>query len=118
MAHYAKIEDDIVTQLIVAEQDFVDTQEGTWVQTSYNTRGGKHYTPNSSTEDDGTPLRKNYAGVGHTYDSTRDAFISPQPYTSWTLNEDTCRYDAPVAHPDDGKHYEWDESITNWTEIT
>ena len=100
MAHYAKIEDDIVTQVIVAEQDFVDTQEGTWIQTSYN-----------------ASIRKNYAGIGYTYDSTRDAFIPPQPYPSWTLNEDTCGWDAPVAITDDGKQYQWDESITNWREV-
>ena len=117
MAHYAKIEDDIVTQVLVAEQDFIDTQEGTWVQTSYNTRGGKHYAPNSSTEDGGTPLRKNYAGVGHTYDAVRDAFISPKPYPSWTLNETTCNWEAPVTIPDDGKQYRWDEPTTNWVEV-
>ena len=100
MAHYAKIEDDIVTQVIVAEQDFVDAQEGTWVQTSYN-----------------ASIRKNYAGIGYTYDSTRDAFIPPQPYPSWTLNETTCRWDAPVTIPDDGKQYKWNEATTNWVEI-
>ena len=118
MSHFAKIESDIVTQVIVAEQDFIDTQEGTWVQTSYNTRGGKHYAPNSQTEDGGTPLRKNYAGSGYTYDSTRDAFISPKPFASWTVDEDTCQWEAPVAYPDDGKDYHWDESITNWVEIS
>ena len=100
MAHYAKIEDDIVTQVIVAEQDFVDAQEGTWVQTSYN-----------------ASIRKNYAGIRYTYDSTRDAFIPPQPYPSWTLNETTCRWDAPVTIPDDGKQYKWNEATTNWVEI-
>ena len=101
MAHYAKIEDDIVTQVIVAEQDFVDTQEGTWVQTS-----------------DTGSIRKNYAGIGYTYDSSKDAFIPPQPHDSWTLNEDTCLWEYPVAHPDDGKHYEWDEATINWVEVT
>jgi len=100
MTYYAKIEDDIVTQVLVAEQDFIDTQEGTWVQTSYN-----------------ASIRKNYAGIGYTYDSSRDAFISPQPYPSWTLNEATCGWDAPVAIVDDGKQYKWDESITNWREV-
>ena len=118
MAHYAKVENKFVTQVLVADQDFIDTQEGTWIQTSYNTRGGKHYAPNSNTEDDGTPLRKNYAGVGFTYDSSRDAFIPPQPHTWWTLNETTCMWEAPVAYPDDGKDYVWNEVITNWTEIT
>ena len=74
--------------------------EGNYVQTSYNNN-----------------FRKNYAGIGDTYDSTRDAFIAPKPYSSWTLNEDTCRWDAPVDYPDDGKDYIWDESIVNWIEI-
>jgi hypothetical protein len=105
MSHFAKIDNNVVTQVIVAEQDFINSGAAgdsfLWVQTSYNNN-----------------FRKNYAGIGYTYDLTRDAFIAPQPYPSWTLNEDTCRWDAPVAHPDDGKHYQWDESITNWTEIT
>tara|TARA_R100000656_G_scaffold706_2_gene1192 strand:+ start:290 stop:646 length:357 start_codon:yes stop_codon:yes gene_type:complete len=117
MAHYAKIEDDVVTQVLVAEQEYIDTKEGTWIQTSYNTRGGKHYAPNSSTEDDGTPLRKNYAGVGDTYDAVRDAFISPKTYPSWVLNEDTCNWEAPVTIPDDGKQYQWNEPTTNWVEV-
>jgi len=111
MSHFAKIENGIVTQVIVAEQDFVDTQSGTWVQTSYNTHGGQHTLG-------GTPLRKNYAGIGHTYDITRDAFIPPAPYESWVLNEDTCLWEAPVVYPDDGKIYTWDESTTNWVEVT
>jgi hypothetical protein len=117
MSHFAKIESGIVTQVIVAEQDFIDTQEDTWKQTSYNTRSGKHYAPNSFTEDGGTPLRKNFAGVGDVYDESKNAFYKPQPYPSWTLNEDTCHWQAPVAYPDDGKVYEWDEAITNWVEI-
>ena len=100
MAHFAKVEDDIVTQVVVAEQAYIDTKEGTWVQTSYN-----------------ASIRKNYAGIGYTYDSTRDAFISPQPYPSWILNEDTCGWESPVAMPDDGKPYIWNEATTNWTEI-
>ena len=124
MSHYAKVEGGIVTNVIVAEQDYIDTQEGTWVQTSYNTRGGKHYAPDSSTEDGTTPLRKNYATIGDTYDATRDAFMRPQPYPSWTLNETTCQWEVPVAYPDDGKFYEWDESAyqadnsTGWALIT
>ena len=110
MAHYAKVENNFVTQVIVAEQDFIDTQEGTWIQTSYNTQRGVH-------SEGGAPLRKNFAGVGMTYDTTRDAFYSTQPYASWTLNEDTCIWEAPVDLPDGIKFYEWDESITNWTEI-
>ena len=118
MSHFAKVEGGIVTNVIVAEQDFVDTQEGTWVQTSYNTRGGKHYAPDSDIEDGITPLRKNYATIGATYDATRDAFILPQPsYSSWILNETTCQWEAPVAYPDDGKYYDWDEDTTSWVEI-
>ena len=115
MAHYAKVNYGIVEQVIVAEADFfdtfVDTSPGEWIQTSYNTHGGIH----SNGE---TPLRKNYAGVGFTYDSVRDAFYEPQPYPSWTLNEDTCQWEPPVAYPDDGKGYDWDEATTNWTEAT
>jgi len=115
MAHFAKIESGIVTQVIVAEQDFIDTQAGTWVQTSYNTQGGQHIL-------DGTPLRKNYAGIGYTYHSTRDAFYTPKPYASWTLNETTCLWEAPVSYPDDAvtgvKSYTWNEDTTSWIEVT
>ena len=110
MAHFAKIESGIVTDVIVADQDYVLSIPGTWVQTSYNTRGGKHYDQDGN-EDSGTPLRKNYAGVGHTYDSTKDAFYAPKPYASWTLNNTTCLWESPIAYPDysDGKTYLWDE---------
>ena len=81
-----------------------------WKQTSYNTHGGVHTL-------DGTPLRKNHAGIGYTYDEDRDAFIPPKNYPSWTLNEDTCRWEAPVAYPDDGKRYNWNEETTSWDEI-
>lgn len=111
MAHFANIKDGIVTRVIVAEQDFIDTQEGTWVQTSYNTYGGQHRLGN-------TPLRKNYAGIGYTYDSTRDAFYAPQPYASWTLNETTCLWEPPVAYPSDGKFYNWNENTASWIEVT
>tara|TARA_R100000541_G_C1835570_1_gene74959 strand:+ start:125 stop:472 length:348 start_codon:yes stop_codon:yes gene_type:complete len=110
MAHYAKIEDGIVTNVIVAEQDFIDTQAGTWIQTSYNTYHGLHRLG-------GTPLRKNYAGIGMVYDSTRDVFYSPQPYPSWILNETTCLWEPPVAYPDDDKNYEWNEDTTSWIEV-
>ena len=80
MAHFAKVEDGVVTDVIAADQDYIDNHtDGTWVQTSYNTRGGKHYDPETGKEDSGTPLRKNYAGIGHKYDATRDAFIQPKP---------------------------------------
>ena len=115
MAHYAKVSDGLVTQVIVAEAEFfdtfVDSSPGEWIQTSYNTSGGVH-------SDGGVALRKNYAGVGFTYDSVRDAFIPPQPYNSWTLNEDTCIYEAPIAYPTDDLMYSWDEDTTSWVEIT
>ena len=114
MAHFAKVCDGIVTQVIVAEADFfnsfVDTSPGEWIQTSYNTHGGVHL-------NGGTPLRKNYAGIGFTYDRERDAFIPPQPYSSWILNEDTCLWNAPVAYPDDGEVYQWDEATVSWKPI-
>ncbi len=115
MAHFAKVVDGKVTQVIVAEPEFfetfVDTSPGEWIQTSYNTRGGEHTLG-------GTPLRKNYAGIGFTYDRTRDAFIPPQPFPSWLLDEDTCLWNAPVAMPIDDKHYTWDEATTSWAEVT
>lgn len=119
MAHYAKVNNEIVEQVIVAEAEFfdtfVDSSPGEWIQTSYNTRGGKHYDQDRN-EDSGTPLRKNYAGIGYIYDSVRDAFYEPQPYPSWTLNDTTCLWSAPVAYPDDDNMYIWDEETTNWKE--
>jgi len=114
MTHFAKIENDTVTQVIVAEKEFVDTQPGEWVQTSYNTRGGVHYAPNSDTPDGGVALRKNYAGVGYAYDRQRDAFIPPQPFPSWTLNDETCFWEAPVPYPEDGELWYWNEDLQNW----
>ena len=120
MGHYAKVEDGVVTQVIVAEQDFIDTgamgDPSLWIQTSYNTRGGVHYAPDSDTPDEGVALRKNYAGIGYTYDTERDAFIAPKLFASWTLNEDTCYWESPVPYPDDGKLYEWDEDSTSWVD--
>jgi hypothetical protein len=112
MSHFAKVENGIVTQVIVAEQDVIDSGLfGTdWVQTSYNTYGGIH-------RNGGTPLRKNYAGIGYTYDPIRDAFIAPQPYASWTLDENTCLWSAPISMPTDGKVYYWDESSLTWINI-
>ena len=123
MSHFAEIdENNIVIRVIVIDQENIDTGNwgppDTWIQTSYNTRGGVHYAPNSHTPDGGVALRKNYAGFGFTYDVSRDAFYEPQPYTSWTLNDDTCQWDAPVAWPDDGKFYTWDEENTQWEEVT
>ena len=120
MSHFAKVVDNIVTEVIVAEQDFIDTlpDSSAWVQTSYNTRGGKHYAPNTNDEDGGVALRKNYAGIGYTYDGTRDAFIPPKPFNSSVLNEDTCQWEAPTSYPDDGKDYSWDEDSISWKENT
>jgi len=121
MAHFAKVVDGTVTQVIVAEPEFfetfVDSSPGQWIQTSYNTRGGVHYDPETNEPDDGTPLRYNYAGVGFSYDATADAFYPPQPFASWTLNTDTYLWEAPVAYPDDGNMYRWDEDTTNWVAV-
>jgi hypothetical protein len=113
MSHFAKVENGLVVQVIVAEEDFIQTgalgDPANWIQTSYNTHGGQH------PED--RPLRKNYAGVGYAYDEQRDAFIPPQPFNSWLLNEDTCLWDAPVAMPTDDKKYAWDEESVSWKEV-
>ena len=120
MAHWAEIdENSLVTRVLVGNNDdpnegydwLIENLGGTWVKTSYNTHGGVH-------NGGGTPLRKNYAGIGYTYDADRDAFIPPQPFESWILNEDTCLWDAPVEYPSDGKMYTWDEDTTNWVEVT
>tara|TARA_R100001509_G_scaffold15852_1_gene8150 strand:- start:5 stop:382 length:378 start_codon:yes stop_codon:yes gene_type:complete len=124
MAHYAKVTDGKVTRVIVAEAEFfktfVDDSPGDWIQTSYNTRGGIHYQPNSDTpsSDQSKALRKNYAGIGWTYDSEKDVFYAPQPYASWTLNTTSYLWEAPVAKPTDGKPYKWDEASKSWVEIT
>jgi len=122
MAHFAKVENGIVSQVIVAEQDFINSgavgDPSSWVQTSYNTHAGVH-------RNGGTPLRKNYAGIGFVYDAGRDAFYAPSPYPSWSLNEETCVWGAPVARPETvmptettaGTFYEWDESIINWKAV-
>jgi hypothetical protein len=113
MSHFAKVENGIVTQVIVIEQDVVDTglfgDPALWVQTSYNTYGGVHRLG-------GIPLRKNYAGIGYTYNSELDAFYAPQPYPSWTLNTDTCMWLPPVPMSIDGKMYIWNEETTSWIE--
>ena len=109
MAHFAKLINNIVVKVIVAEQDFIDTlpDHWAWVQTSYNTIGGTHKLG-------GTPLRKNYAGIGFRYDKELDAFIPPQPYPSWKLNTDTCLWESPIPYPQDDNDYEWDEETTSW----
>jgi hypothetical protein len=109
MSHFAKINaQGIVEQVIVAEQDFINSllDSSSWVQTSYNTHGGQH--------PEGQPLRKNYAGIGYTYDSIRDAFIPPQPHLSWTLDEQTCLWNAPISRPEDGRLYTWNEETQQW----
>ncbi len=115
MSHFAKVENGIVTQVMVVEKEVLDL--GHWgdpslfVQTSYNTSGGVHRLG-------GTPMRKNYAGIGYTYDAQRDAFIPPKPFASWLLNETTCLWDAPTAMPvEAGKIFNWDESTTAWVEF-
>jgi len=118
MAHFAKVQEGIVTQVIVAEPEFfntfVDSSPGEWIQTSYNTRGGVHYDPNTGEADGGVALRKNYAGIGFAYDADRDAFIPPKPYASWTLDNASCLWEAPVPMPADGKAYRWNEETLSW----
>ena len=126
MAHFAKLDtNNVVTAVNVVNNDVATDEEtgvaflgnllgGTWKQTSYNTSGGVHYAPNSRTPDGGVALRKNYAGVGYTYDSNRDAFIPPKPFNSWGLNEDTCIWAPPVPHPGGGMGYEWNEDAQSW----
>ena len=113
MSHFAKVIDGIVTEVLVIEQDVIDTglfgDPALCVQTSYNTYGGVH--------PEGRPLRKNFAGIGYTYDEERDAFIEPSPFPSWLLDEDTCLWGAPTPKPDDGKPYIWDEATLSWVEI-
>jgi len=121
MSYFAEIDTaNLVTRVIAISQENIDTgnwgNPSNWIQTSYNTRGGKHY-DQEGVEDSGVALRKNYAGVGYTYDADKDAFIPPKPYPSWTLVEATCNWEAPVAYPDDDKRYRWDEDVINWVEI-
>lgn len=113
MSHFAKVVDGTVVSVIVAEQEFIDSgyvgEPNNWVQTSYNTQANQH--------PEGRPLRGNYAGIGYTYDVNNDVFYAPQPYPSWTLNNTTWTWEAPVAMPTDNKQYKWNESITNWEEV-
>ena len=115
MSHFAHIdENNIVTQVIVAEQDFIDSgavgDPMYWIQTSYNTYGGVH-------KNGGEPLRKNYAGIGYTYEKVLDAFVPPKPFDSWRLNETTCLWEPPIPYPDDSNYYEWNELGRVWQEI-
>ena len=124
MAHFAKIDSSGIVLQVYTGTDNDNGKElelsartgDTYRQTSYNTRGGIHYQPNSGepSEDQSKAFRKNFAGIGYTYDEDRDAFIPPQKFPSWILDEDTCVYEAPVAMPDDGKLYNWNEETTSW----
>ena len=122
MAHFARIDDkNVVTKVLVVADEHEDRGQeflvnelglaGRWIKTSYNTVAGVHTLG-------GTPFRKNFASVGYTYDPSRDAFIPPKPYNSWTLSEDTCLWQPPIPMPIDGKLYSWDESTLSWTEIS
>ena len=124
MSHFAKVVNGKVINVIVAEQDFIDIlpDKNLWIQTSYNTWGGKHYKPDSNpaelSDDQSKALRYNYAQVGGSYDATADAFYDMSPYNSWTLDKTTYEWKPPVAKPSDGKRYEWDEDKLKWVEIT
>jgi len=118
MGHYAKVLNGKVTQVIVANADFfntfIDTSPGTWLQTSYGTRGNVHYAPNSDIADGKPPLRGNYAGIGFTYDSVNNVFYAPQPYLSWILDTTTWLWKAPVEMPTTEGNWVWDESTISW----
>ena len=131
MAHFAKLDENNIVIFVTVGRQEDDGKEAelsartgdVYKQTSYNTRGGVHYTDGVPSEDQTKAFRKNYAGLGYTYDAGRDAFIPPKPYNSWVLNEDTCLWDAPVAMPEDAgtgeppKMYAWDEETTSWVEV-
>jgi len=123
MGHYAKVENGIVTDVVVADDAFISTgalgDPASWVKTSYNTRGGVHYVPNSNppepSEDQSHAINKNYAGIGYSWDGI--GFAAPQPYPSWTLNPDTYLWEAPVPYPTDGGNYTWDEATQSWVPV-
>jgi hypothetical protein len=123
MGHFAKVVDGKVATVIVAEAEFfdtyVDSSPGQWIQTSYNTRGGVHYKPDSTepSEDQSKALRGNYAGTGYIYDAINDVFYPPKPYPSWTLNTTSWLWEAPIPIPSNDKAYLWDEAAQNWTEV-
>ena len=125
MSHFAKLdENNLVTFVTVGREEDDGLEEelnartgDVYRQTSYNTHGGVHYTDGEPSADQTQAFRFNYAGIGFTYDADRDAFIPPHPYPSWVLDEATCLWEAPVAYPDDGKMYTWDETITDWREV-
>ena len=131
MAHFAELDenDTVLRVIVVSDEDAIDGEVfcnnllgGSWKQTSYNTHGGVHYDPDTGTPDDGVAFRKNYAGKGYVFDDGRDAFMTAQPYPSWTLDEDTCYWEPPVPKPvpplaESGGYYKWDEHTVNWVFI-
>jgi hypothetical protein len=128
MAHWAELdENNVVTRVLVGDNNdpagdegyqwLVDNLGGTWVKTSYNAIGGKRRNPETNEITEEAGFRKNYAGIGYTYDSIRDAFLPPKDFNSWVLNEDTCIWEAPVAYPNDGKFYTWNEESISWDEV-
>jgi hypothetical protein len=127
MAHFAKLNKDNIVVFVTVGREEDDGKEkelfertgDVYKQTSYNTRAGIHYKPNSNepSENQSKALRKNYAGIGYTYDEERDAFIPPKPFTKWILNENTCQWEAPAPYPDDGKNYVWNDNKGEWEEV-
>ena len=125
MSHFAKLDENNVVIFVTVGRQEDDGLEAeltartgdVYKQTSYNTRGGVHYTDGLPSDDQNKALRFNYAGIGYSYDETRDAFIPPQPYASWVLDEATCLWVAPIEYPADGGEYEWDESLGDWVEV-
>ena len=124
MGHFAKVVNGTVTKVIVAEasffDNFVDDSPGSWVQTSYNTRGGVHYEANSNnpSSDQSKALRGNYEGIGYTYDTDNDVFYGPKPYSKWILDESKWSWKAPTDMPDDGKQYTWNDNKGEWEEVS
>jgi len=126
MSHFAKVQEGVVTEVIVAEPEFFnsfeDTEPGLWIKTSYNMRGGVYYDPETNTpaadqsviDKDNARKRKNFAGIGFSYNGRLDAFVPPKPHNSWLLNEETCLWEPPIPRPDDGQEYTWDEEALSW----
>lgn len=128
MSHFAKLDENNVVVFVTVgrleddgrEQELFERTGDVYRQTSYNTRGGVHYTDGEPSEDQSKALRYNYAGIGYTFDpnkGTDGAFIPPKPFDSWVLNEDSCLWDAPVPYPSDGGTYVWDEDSLGWVEV-
>jgi hypothetical protein len=125
MAHWAELDsNNVVTRVLVGDNNdpagdegyqwLIDNLGGTWVKTSYNAVGGKWRNPETNEITENPGFRKNYAGIGYTYDSGRDAFIPPKPFNSWVLDENTCLWTAPLAYPNDGQFYIWNEEAVSW----